>query len=78
MKGIKSNSQPVRNKKKKRENTRQRKKNNHAHKTVFTWFDNLPISTELQGYHYYQGRIQSTTVSYNLFSLLLSMATIPH
>ena len=33
------------------------KKNNHMHKTVFTWFDNLPTSTELKGYHYYKGRI---------------------
>ena len=44
---------------KNRENTRQRKKN-HTHKTIFTWFGNLPTSTELQGFHYYQGRIQST------------------
>ena len=22
------------------------------HKTIFTWFDNLPTSTELQGFHY--------------------------
>ena len=24
------------------------------HKTIFTWFDNLPTFTELQGFHYYQ------------------------
>ena len=35
------------------------KKNNHTHKTIFMWFDNLLTSTELQGFHYYQGRIQS-------------------
>ena len=51
MKGIKPNSQPVRNKKNREKHTP--KKNNHTHKTVFTWFDNLPTSTELQGYHYY-------------------------
>ena len=28
------------------------KENNHTHKTIFTWFSNLPISTELQGFHY--------------------------
>ena len=26
------------------------------HKTVLTWFDNLPISTELQRFNYYQGK----------------------
>ena len=28
------------------------KKNNHTHMTIFTWFGNLPTSTELQGFHY--------------------------
>ena len=28
------------------------KENNHTHKTIFTWFDNLPTSTELQEFHY--------------------------
>ena len=28
------------------------KENNHTHKTIFIWFGNLPISTELQGFHY--------------------------
>ena len=41
-----------------RENTRQRK-NNHTHKTIFTWFGNLPTFTELQGFHYYQGKYNS-------------------
>ena len=27
-----------------------------THKTVFTWFGNLPMSTELQGFHYFQGK----------------------
>ena len=29
-----------------------------SHKTVFTWFGNLPTSTKLQGFHYSQGKIQ--------------------
>jgi len=33
------------------------KKNNHMHKTVFIWFGNLSTSTELQRFHYYQGKI---------------------
>ena len=28
------------------------KENNHTHETIFTWFGNLPTSTELQGFHY--------------------------
>ena len=28
------------------------KENNHTHKTIFTWFGNLPTFTELQGFHY--------------------------
>ena len=32
------------------------KENNHTHKTIFMWFGNLRTSTELQGFHYYQGR----------------------
>ena len=34
------------------------KKNNHMHKTVFTWFGNLPTSTELQGFHYYKRKFR--------------------
>ena len=52
------------------------KKNNHTHKIVFTWFGNLPTSMKLQGYHYYQGRIQSTSVGYNIFSI--SKTQPPH
>ena len=55
------NSQPVRNKN--RENTR-KKKNNHTHKIIFTWFGNLPTSTELQEFHYYQGKIQSVKIQF--------------
>ena len=42
------------------------KENNHTHKTIFTWFGNLPTSTELQGFHYYQGRIQSVATVFSL------------
>ena len=52
------------------------KKNNHTHKIVFAWFDNVPTSTELQGYHYYQERMQSTFVGYNISSL--SKTQPPH
>ena len=38
------NSQPVRNKKIEKTHI---KENNHTYKTIFTWFDNLPTSTEL-------------------------------
>ena len=37
------------------------------HKTIFTWFDNLPTSTELQGFHYYSGKNTSVAIQY--FSL---------
>ena len=37
------------------------------HKIVFTWFGNLPTSMELQGFHYYQRKIQSAaTVFFSL------------
>ena len=52
VKGINLNFQPVRNNKN-RENTRQIK-NNYTHKIIFTWFGNLPMFTELQGFHYYR------------------------
>ena len=52
------------------------KKNNDTHKTIFMWFGNLPMFMELQGYHYYQGRIQSTTCDYNIFSLYITQQ--PH
>ena len=40
------------------------KENNHTHKTIFMWFGNLPTSTELQRFHYYQGKIQSVAVQF--------------
>ena len=43
------------------------KENNHTHKIIFTWFDNLLTSTELQRFHYYQGKI--TKCGYNIFFL---------
>jgi len=49
------------------------KESNHTQKTTFTWFGNLPTSTELQGFHYYQGKIQKR--SYNIFHSLKNTAT---
>ena len=43
------------------------KENNHTHKTKFTWFGNLSTSTELQRFHYYQGKCK---VRLHCFSLL--------
>ena len=43
---------------KKIEKKKRQKKNNHTHKRVFTWFGNLPTSTELQGFHYYKRKLQ--------------------
>ena len=57
MKGISPKSQPVINKKK-IEKTHA-KESNYTHKTIFTWFGNLPTSTELQRFHYYQEKVQS-------------------
>ena len=50
------NSKHVRNKK--IEKRKRQKKNNYTHKTVFTWFGNLPTSKELQGFHYYKRKLQ--------------------
>ena len=41
------------------------KENNHTHKTIFTWFGNLPTSTEWQGFHYYQGIVQSAAIIFS-------------
>ena len=57
VKRINLNFQPVRNNKN-RENTRQIK-NNYTHKIIFTWFGNLPMFTELQGFHYYRKKYKS-------------------
>ena len=62
-------------KKRKEKNTRQKKKKNtHMHKTVFMWFGNLPTSTELQRFHYYQRKVQSAAT---VFLSLKNMATTP-
>ena len=36
------------------------------HKTIFMWFGNLPTSTELQEFHYYQRKIQSVAIQFFL------------
>ena len=36
------------------------KESNHTHKTIFTWFGNLPTSMELQEFHYKIRRYNST------------------
>ena len=41
------------------------KKSNHTHKTIFTWFGNLLTSMELQGFHYYQEKIQKCGYSFS-------------
>jgi len=45
-----------------------------TYNTVFTWFNNLPTSTELQGFHYSQGKIQSAVVQF--FSLKNDIETL--
>ena len=60
------NFKPVRNKK--IEKTKRQKKNNHTHKTVFTWFGNLPTSTELQGFHYYKKKVYNVRLHCFSFS----------
>ena len=68
MQGINPNSQPMRDKKKKKKIEKTHaKENNHTHMTIFTWFGNLPMFTELQGFHYYQGKIQSTKLRLQSF-----------
>ena len=57
----------MRNKKKKIEKTRAKEKQSHAQDNIYM-VRQLSVSTELQGFHYYQGRIQSTTCGYNIFS----------
>ena len=52
------------------------KKNKHMHKTIFTWFGNLLMSTELQGFYYYQGKIQRAAVPF--FSLSKTTSRNPN
>ena len=35
---------------------------NQLHKTLFTWFGNLPMSTKLQRFHYSQEKVQDAVV----------------
>ena len=51
--------------------THTKKKNNHTHKTVFTWFYSLLM--ELQRFYYYQEKIQSVAVQF--FSLSKTTTT---
>ena len=62
-------------KQKNRENKTPKKKNNHTHKTVFTWFGNLPMSSELQGFPYYQRKLQCVATVF--FSLKNNNKTKP-
>ena len=48
------------------------------HKTIFTWFGNLPTSTKLLGFHYYQGKIQSVVVQFFSLSENLPLKTTQH
>ena len=45
-------------KQKNREKKTPKEKQSHTHKIVFTWFGNLPTSTELQKFHYYKRKLQ--------------------
>ena len=60
----------MRNKNIEKTNAKQekKKKNNHTHKTIFTWFGNLLTSMKLQGFHYYL---------INCFRLLISSMLDP-
>ena len=56
MKGINLNSQLVREKKKKKKKKKTPQiKQSHAQDNIYVV---QPMSTKLQGFHYYQGRIQ--------------------
>ena len=45
------------------------KESNQMHNTIFMWFGNLPMSTELQEFRHYQGKIQYT-VRLQFFSFI--------
>ena len=46
------------------------------HKTVLTWFDNLPMSIELQGFNYYQ--VKNTKSGSTVFFLSKTTTTNPN
>ena len=50
------------------------KKKKITHKTVFTWFSKLPMSTELQGFYYSQEKILSAALQF--FSLKNDIKTL--
>ena len=50
------------------------KQSNQMHNTIFTWFGNLPTSTELQRFHYYQGK-RKFNMRLQYFSQLKNTAT---
>ena len=53
------------------------KKNNHTHKTVFTWFDNLPTSTELQDFTIIKEKIQVRQYSFSFSQKTMAWASAP-
>ena len=42
------------------------------HKILFTWFDNLPTSTKLQGFHYYQEKYKVRQYSFSLTQKIIT------
>ena len=57
-----------------------KKKKIIAHKTVFTWFGNLPMFMKLQGFYYSQGKIHSAVVQFfslkNIIKILIFKITV--
>ena len=50
----------------KKEKNMRKKKKKKSYKTIFMWFGNLPMSTELQRFHYFKGKIQDVAVQFYL------------
>ena len=42
------------------------------HKILFTWFDNLPTSRKLQGFHYYQEKYKVRQYSFSLAQKIIT------
>ena len=65
---------------KNRENICAKEKKIIAHKTVFTWFGNLPTFMKLQGFYYSQGKIHSAVVQFfslkNIIKILIFKITV--
>ena len=51
------------------------KENNYMHKTIFTWFDNLLMFTELLRFYYYQGK-RNTRCGYSFSSHTKNTTTL--